>query len=76
MSGLVSEARVERNQILGDVRVVNGGELTLYGQIIGTLTVESGGTAHIYGQVENLVVEPGADVSLDGMCTGTITDYR
>ncbi|WP_207547879.1 hypothetical protein [Mycolicibacterium mucogenicum] len=75
MSMVISDSCAESGQVQGNVRVISGGQLTLYGHITGTLIVRSGGEAHIRGMVGHLVVEPGAIVQLHGMCTGDVTNH-
>jgi hypothetical protein len=67
---VISDTRVERGTIHGDVYVRDGGDLTLRGVIDGTLTVGIGGYAQVNGTVGSLVVRDAGGARLDGTCQG------
>lgn len=71
---VISGSRTEHGTLDGDVLVVDGGNLTLYGLITGTLTVGLGGYADVFGTVGALVVRDAGGAQLFGMCIDNATN--
>jgi hypothetical protein len=68
---LVTAFEELEGQIVGKVRVANGGSLVQRGQIIGGLVIDDGGQAEVHGQICRDVINHGS-LNLIGQVVGTL----
>ena len=70
----ISDHVTLRSMIEGDVTVLNGGVLNLYGMVTGSVVVEHGGTVLLHGTVGHDVTNRGGRLEVYGTVIGRLVD--